>query len=82
LWPCRDERLREVADRVLWLEDGPCKEMAALVRDPVCNMLLDPERAPEPIEQDGSAIFFCSRGCREQYEQELASEPALATIPR
>jgi ABC-type lipoprotein export system ATPase subunit/copper chaperone CopZ len=37
-----DERLREVADRVLWLEDGRFKEMAALVRDPVCDMLLDP----------------------------------------
>jgi hypothetical protein len=30
----------------------------------------------------GSVIFFCPRGCREQYEQELASEAALAAIPR
>jgi putative ABC transport system ATP-binding protein len=73
-----DERLREVADRVLWLEDGRFKEMAALVRDPVCDMLLDPEPAPERIEQNGSVIFFCSRGCREQYEQERASEAVLA----
>jgi ABC-type lipoprotein release transport system permease subunit len=36
-----DERLREVADRVLWLEDGRLKALAALVRDPVCGMLLD-----------------------------------------
>ena len=80
-----DERLREVADRVLWLEDGQFKEMVALVRDPVCDMLLDPERAPERIEQDGLVIFFCSRGCREQYEHERASEVALASaaqIPR
>jgi putative ABC transport system ATP-binding protein len=80
-----DERLREVADRVLWLEDGRFKEMAALVRDPVCDMLLDPGRAPERIERDGSVIFFCSRGCREQYEQERASEAVLAPaaqIPR
>jgi putative ABC transport system ATP-binding protein len=80
-----DERLREVADRVLWLEDGRFKEMAGLVRDPVCDMLLDPGRAPERIGQNGSVIFFCSRGCREQYEHERASEAALAPpglIPR
>jgi len=29
-----DERLREIADRVLWLEDGRLKTLAALVRDP------------------------------------------------
>ena len=30
-----DERLRAVADRVLWLEDGQLKALAALVRDPL-----------------------------------------------
>ena len=29
-----DARLREVADRVLWLEDGRLKALAGLVRDP------------------------------------------------
>lgn len=37
-----DQRLSEIADRVLWLEDGALKEIAALVRDPVCGMLVDP----------------------------------------
>jgi putative ABC transport system ATP-binding protein len=32
-----DERLREVADRVLWLEDGRFKTLHALVRDPTCT---------------------------------------------
>ena len=65
-----DERLREVADRVLWLEDGRLKTLAALVRDPVCGMLLDPAEAPARLEVDGATLYFCSRGCREQYEEE------------
>ena len=64
-----DERLREVADRVLWLEDGRLKTLAALVRDPVCGMLLDPQDAPARLERKGSLVYFCSRGCRDEYEQ-------------
>src|SRR3990172_442204 len=41
-----DERLREIADRVLWLEYGLFKALQALVRDPSCGMLVDPEQAP------------------------------------
>jgi putative ABC transport system ATP-binding protein len=62
-----DERLREVADRVLWLEDGRFKEMRALVRDPVCGMLIDPAEAPASIDQDGTQLSFCSRGCRDEF---------------
>ncbi len=65
-----DQRLREVADRVLWLEDGRLKHLEALVRDPVCGMFLDPEQAPSRFERDdGETFYFCSRGCRLEYEQ-------------
>lgn len=37
-----DQRLREVADRVLWLEDGRFKEIGRLVTDPVCGMQIEP----------------------------------------
>lgn len=63
-----DERLREVADRVLWLEDGRFKTLQALVRDPVCGMLLDPDDAADSLTRDGTQLFFCSRGCRREYE--------------
>ena len=76
-----DERLREVADRVLWLEDGRLKAMAALVRDPVCGMLLDPEQASTWLEEDGSSIYFCSLGCRLEYEHKLDREAATADTP-
>ena len=67
-----DERLREVADRVLWLEDGRLKTMNALVRDPVCGMLLDPQLAPAKLARNDEVLYFCSRGCRREYEAEAA----------
>ena len=63
-----DERLREVADRVLWLEDGRFKTLQALVRDPSCGMLIDPAQAPASIEQEGTTVYFCSRGCRDEFQ--------------
>ena len=62
-----DDRLREVADRVLWLEDGSLRSLQSLVRDPVCGMLIDPARARASFEQDGERLLFCSRGCRDEY---------------
>ena len=62
-----DERLREIADRLLWLEDGQFKALQALVRDPVCGMPIEPAEAPASIEQDGTMLYFCSRGCREEF---------------
>jgi len=68
-----DQRLREVADRVLWLEDGRFKALQALVRDPVCGMLLDPDEAPAFLDHDGERLYFCSSGCREEYEREIVA---------
>jgi putative ABC transport system ATP-binding protein len=64
-----DERLRAVADRVLWLEDGSFKEIAALARDPVCGMLVEPEQAVRLEWEDGT-LYFCAAACREQFEHE------------
>lgn len=69
-----DQRLREIADRVLWLEDGKLEQLGALVRDPVCGMLLDPAQAPTALARAGKTVYFCSRGCRHEYE-ERGSEP-------
>ncbi len=67
-----DERLRAVADRVLWLEDGRFKEMVALERDPVCGMLVEPKRAVT-LEWEGEMLYFCAAGCCQQFEHESAS---------
>jgi putative ABC transport system ATP-binding protein len=66
-----DERLRVVADRVLWLEDGRFKELAALERDPVCGMLVEPERAVS-LQWEGGTLYFCAAGCRDQFRWEHA----------
>jgi Cu+-exporting ATPase len=49
------------------------KALDALVRDPVCGMLLDPAQAPAKLERAGETIHFCSRGCRAQYEEEQSA---------
>ena len=67
-----DQRLREIADRVLWLEDGRLKAMNALVRDPVCGMLLDPAQAAASLPAGDGTLYFCSRGCMREYEEEAA----------
>ena len=62
-----DERLREVADRVLWLEDGRFKALQTLVRDPVCGMLIDPTESSASLAREGGTLYFCSRGCRDEF---------------
>lgn len=60
-----DDRLREVADRVLWLEDGRFKAVAALVVDPVCGMQVEPTGAH--TEWQGETLWFCSAGCLAEF---------------
>jgi len=70
-----DARLREVADRVLWLEDGSFREVASLAVDPVCGMSV--EQTGPPLRWRGRSLWFCSAGCR----QEFLSEPARFSAP-
>jgi putative ABC transport system ATP-binding protein len=67
-----DQRIREVADRVLWLEDGRIKDMSRLVIDPVCGMSVDEEQA-HTFEYRGGTFFFCSRGCAQEFESSPSS---------
>jgi putative ABC transport system ATP-binding protein len=61
-----DERLREIADRTLWLEDGHLRDLDALVTDPICDMKVRPGTGLHL--QDGQAVtWFCSTGCRDEY---------------
>ena len=64
-----DERIREVADRVLWLEDGRFKDMGLLAVDPVCGMSVEPKAARASIEHAGTTYYFCSRGCSWEFQQ-------------
>jgi trehalose synthase len=42
--------------------------LAGEERDPVCGMLLDPEKVPETYEYGGDRYYFCSRSCQVQFE--------------
>ena len=62
-----DSRIREFADRVLWLEDGEFKETAGLVLDPVCGMEIDPTEARHQLTVDGTTRWFCCQGCLDEF---------------
>ncbi len=64
-----DARIQDIADRVLWLEDGQFKEMATMTTDPVCGMKVEREKAVT-AEWDGRSFSFCSRGCRNEFLEE------------
>ena len=61
-----DQRIRDIADRVLWLEDGAFKDIVTMATDPVCGMAVERVRAVS-AERDGETFFFCSRGCRDEF---------------
>ena len=66
-----DDRLREIADRVLWLEDGQFRELAAMSTDPVCGMAVD-TTSTYRAEQSGRAWWFCSTHCRDEFTADPA----------
>ena len=61
-----DARIKDIADRVLWLEDGQFKDMVAMATDPVCGMAVEREKAVVG-EWEGKPFYFCSRGCRNEF---------------
>jgi putative ABC transport system ATP-binding protein len=67
-----DPRVEEIADRVLWLEDGALRDRKAEVhewmRDPVCGMRVDAWTAVHELEYEGQRYVFCSQRCLERFE--------------
>jgi putative ABC transport system ATP-binding protein len=60
-----DDRLSEIADRVLWLEDGSFHELAGRAVDPVCSMPV--ERSGPSATVGGVTYWFCAAGCRDEF---------------
>lgn len=70
-----DERLKEIADRVLWLEDGTFRELAAMATDPICGMAVTADQnASIHLHRDGQTWWFCSTNCRDEYDHRTATE--------
>lgn len=57
-----DHRIREVASRVLWLEDGAFQPDVVTSRDPVCNRVIELKGAPT-AKVDGEVYYFCGEHC-------------------
>ena len=41
-----------------------------MVKDPVCGMMVDPEKAPAKTEYKGKTYYFCAPGCKVAFEKE------------
>lgn len=67
-----DSRIADVADRVVWLEDGRVSEQppgtGETVVDPVCEMSIDPARAAGTRQHGSRELHFCSEICLDRYD--------------
>lgn len=61
-----DQRIKDIADRILWLEDGQFKETVTMAVDPVCGMSVEREKAIS-VQLDGQTNYFCAQGCRDEF---------------
>ncbi len=76
-----DQRIQDIADRILWLEDGQFKEILTMAIDPVCKMAIQREKAVRG-EWQSKEFFFCARGCRDEFlENPTAFLPAAEQVP-
>jgi P-type Cu+ transporter len=48
----------------------PILDSAPKVKDPVCGMMVDPQKAAGKVEHAGKTYFFCSPRCKERFERE------------
>lgn len=72
-----DQRIKDIADRVLWLEDGQFKEPVIMAVDPVCGMNVERSKALSTV-WNGETVYFCARGCRDEF----ASAPEQFKVER
>jgi putative ABC transport system ATP-binding protein len=62
-----DQRIKDIADRILWLEDGAFKNVVEMATDPVCGMSVDRDSAPAQVDWQGQTLYFCANGCRDEF---------------
>ncbi|MDT8316548.1 MAG: ATP-binding cassette domain-containing protein [bacterium] len=68
-----DPRVEDIADRILWLEDGLLRdrkdEEHHWVYDPVCGMRIDEWTATLFSEYEETKYAFCSKRCKERFNE-------------
>ena len=56
-----DQRIKDIADRVLWLEDGDVKAVVVMAIDSVCGMSVDHKSAPAHTMYGGQVYYLYAR---------------------
>lgn len=63
-------------------QEHPDASSAAVIKDPVCGMAVDPATAKHRLDYRGTSYAFCSAGCRSRFESNpekyLHPEPVTA----
>lgn len=62
-----DQRLMEIADRVLWMEDGQMKASEKLEMDLNCNSNIEISASTPLLNYRGKKYYFCSQECKKEY---------------
>jgi len=71
-----DHRIREIASRIVWLEDGTFRSDVVTARDPVCSRVVEVQGAPSAAFHE-TPYYFCSDNCCKLFE----AEPERYTAP-
>src|SRR6266852_903698 len=58
-------RSQDTVGRQLPILQGPARH-----KDPVCGMMVVPEKAAAKVEHAGQTYYFCSKGCAERFSRE------------
>ncbi len=40
-----------------------------MVKDPVCGMMIDPQKAAGSTQYQGKTYYFCSTGCKTEFDR-------------
>ena len=51
----------------IWRPRGTSR---AVVKDPVCGMLVDEKKTKLRSEHDGTAFYFCSAACKASFDKD------------
>lgn len=60
-------------DRGSWRKDSEFKELVTMATDPVCGMAVEREKAAANLAWQGETNYFCSPGCRAEFESTTAA---------
>lgn len=45
-----------------------------MAKDPICGMVVDPEKAEFKTEKDGQTYYFCSESCKHKFDKTSAND--------